>query len=175
MYHFSCMLLFILISSMQSNECKFLNSKFSAVDDCTNCFCSYTLVIHWQMLPKLRSIHLRGFEKLIKTSDFRGVPNLERLDLEGCTALLQLHPSIAFLSKLTVLNLRNCFGLVSIPNDLFGLSSLQVLNLAGCSELAKCLNFDPLRSSTEASLLCICFPPFLAKLLSNICICFSPE
>ncbi|XP_028773069.1 disease resistance protein RPP2B-like [Neltuma alba] len=117
------------------------------------------------MLPMLRKMNLCGSKSLVKTPDFGGVPNLERLELEGCTGLLQLHPSIAELSKLKSLNLRGCTNLVSITNSLFSLNSLQVLNLAGCSELAYCLNFSPLKSSVEVELLGIWYSPYLEKLL----------
>ncbi|KAI9074243.1 hypothetical protein K1719_043808 [Acacia pycnantha] len=98
------------------------------------------------MLPNLRKINLCGSKTLTKTPDFGGVPNLERLELEGCTGLLQLDPSIAHLSKLKFLNLRNCINLISIPNSMFSYNSLEVLNLAGCSKLAYCLKFSPVKS-----------------------------
>ncbi|XP_054795409.1 disease resistance protein RPV1-like isoform X2 [Prosopis cineraria] len=117
------------------------------------------------MLLKLRKMNLCGSKTLIKTPDFGGVPNLERLDLEGCTGLLELDPSIAELSKLKFLNLRNCINLISIPNRLFALYSLEILNLAGCSEFAHCLNFSPLKSLTEVKLLSIWSNPFLESIL----------
>ncbi|KAI9115414.1 hypothetical protein K1719_013733 [Acacia pycnantha] len=42
------------------------------------------------ILPKLRKMNLCGSKTLTKTPDFGGVPNLERLELEGRTGLLQL-------------------------------------------------------------------------------------
>ncbi|XP_054816995.1 disease resistance protein RUN1-like [Prosopis cineraria] len=117
------------------------------------------------MLPKLRKMNLSGSKSLIKSPDFGEVQNLERLDLEGCTGLLELDPSIAKLSKLKSLNLRNCVNLISIPNHLFALNSLEILNLAGCSKLAHCLNFSPLKSSIEVKLLGIWSNPFLENFL----------
>lgn len=78
----------------------------------------------------------------MKMPDFKGLPNLERLDLEGCIGLVKLDPSIVFLPNLKFLNFRNCNNLVSVPNNLFGCSSLEILNLAGCSKLAECLDFE---------------------------------
>ncbi|XP_054814199.1 probable WRKY transcription factor 19 [Prosopis cineraria] len=117
------------------------------------------------MLPNLRKMKLYGSKTVIKTPDFGGVPNLERLDLEGCTGLLELDPSIAELSMLKFLNLRNCINLISIHNRLFALNSLEILNLAGCSELAHCLNFSPLKSLTEVKLLSFWSNPFLENFL----------
>lgn len=102
-----------------------------------------------QTLTNLTRMDLRGSGNLVKMPDFKGVPNLERLDLGGCSGLLQLHPSIAALPKLSFLNLKSCTSLISIPNSLFGLSSLEILNLAGCLELAECLDFDDLTRSMK--------------------------
>ena len=112
--------------------------------------------------------------------DFSRIPNLERLDLEGCSGLLQLDQSISILPKLKVLNLKKCINLVSIPNSLFGLSSLKFLNLAGCSKLAECLDFDNWRTSVEVKvlsnedvpLLANQHCPFLVKIFCYIFILF---
>ncbi|XP_054825660.1 disease resistance-like protein DSC1 [Prosopis cineraria] len=92
-------------------------------------------------IPLLRSLNLCGSKDLKETHNFRLLPSLERLDLEGCTSLVQLHPSIAYLTRLKFLNLRDCTNLISIPNELFVKSSLEFLNLAGCSKFAQCLTF----------------------------------
>ncbi|XP_028802457.1 disease resistance protein RRS1B-like [Neltuma alba] len=76
------------------------------------------------MLPALRKLNLSGSKTLTKTPDFGGAPDLERLELEGCTGLLQLDPSVAKLPKLRFLNLKGCINLVSIPNSMFCLNSL---------------------------------------------------
>ncbi|XP_028772876.1 disease resistance protein TAO1-like [Neltuma alba] len=122
----------------------------------------------WQgqkVLPKLKTMILSGSKNLMKMPDFGGVPNLERLELEGCTGLLQLHASIARIPKLKFLNLRNCINLVSIPNVLFGQGCLEILNLAGCSKFASCLRFCPLKSSIEVRLLSIWYHQFLERML----------
>ncbi|KAI9074216.1 hypothetical protein K1719_043781 [Acacia pycnantha] len=118
------------------------------------------------MLPKLRKMDLCGSKTLTKTPDFGRVPKLERLELEGCSGLLELDPSIANLSTLKFLNLRNCINLISIPNSLFSYNSLEVLNLAGCSKLAYCLKFSPVKSLIHVKLLSICCVPCV-NLLRN--------
>lgn len=85
--------------------------------------------------------------------DFERLPNLEKVDFEGCIGLVQLPPSISFLQNLTSLNLRNCTSLESLPNSLFGMCSIEMLNVAGCSKFAKCLDFDDCESSIEEELL----------------------
>ncbi|KAF7822889.1 TMV resistance protein N isoform X1 [Senna tora] len=93
-------------------------------------------------LPNLKFMNLRGSKNLIKTPNFGEMKNLEKIDLEGCSGLLQVDSSIEVLTKLTFINLRNCENLISIPKCLFLMSSLETLNLAGCSRLARRLNFE---------------------------------
>ncbi|XP_044495428.1 disease resistance protein RUN1-like isoform X2 [Mangifera indica] len=88
-------------------------------------------------LDKLKICKLSHSKKLIRTPDFRGVPNLERIILEGCTNLYELHPSIGNLEKLHVLNLKDCRNLPSLPRVISGWRSLKVLLLLGCSKIEK--------------------------------------
>ncbi|KAL5778635.1 hypothetical protein ACOSQ2_009372 [Xanthoceras sorbifolium] len=66
---------------------------------------------------------------------FTGVPNLEKMELEDRTGLLEVHQSVGFLQRLTVLNLRNCKRLAHFPRNVRGLKSLIILNLSDCSKL----------------------------------------
>ncbi|KAK7262630.1 hypothetical protein RJT34_30205 [Clitoria ternatea] len=85
-------------------------------------------------LYNLTHMDLSHSKNLIKIPNFRDVPNLEWLNLEGCIKLVWIHSSIGLLQKLAILNLKDCKNLVSIPN-IFTLSSLHSLNLSGCSKL----------------------------------------
>lgn len=73
--------------------------------------------------------------KFIKFEDFKVVPNLEKLSLKGCIELLEVHPSIIVLGRLTLLNLSSCISLKNLPTSIDGLKCLKVLNLEGCSKL----------------------------------------
>ncbi|KAK4285144.1 hypothetical protein QN277_001882 [Acacia crassicarpa] len=97
-----------------------------------------------KIFSRLRNMNLSGSKDLIKLPNFKGLPRLMRLELEGCTKISQLDPSIASLSLLRFLNLRSCSNLVSIPNELFSRTSLEMLNLACCSKLAYCLKYCPI-------------------------------
>ena len=88
-------------------------------------------------LDKLKLIDLEHSINLIRKPDFLGVPRLEKLCLRGCINLVEIHPSIGQLSKLTVLNLEFCQSLVNLPSSMDSLRSLEVLILLGCSKLAK--------------------------------------
>ena len=50
--------------------------------------------------------------------------------------MVEIHPSIGQLSKLTVLNLKFCQSLINLPNSMDSLRSLEILILLGCSKLA---------------------------------------
>ncbi|XP_057414894.1 disease resistance protein RUN1-like isoform X3 [Lotus japonicus] len=87
-------------------------------------------------LPCLRRVDMSNSKYLLETPSFEGIPNLERLDLTGCTNLLHVHPSIGVLTKLAFLSLRNCRSLISLDfGDGSNLCSLKVLHLSGCTKL----------------------------------------
>ncbi|XP_050242462.1 disease resistance protein RUN1-like [Quercus robur] len=89
---------------------------------------------------KLKFIDLTVSLDLIITPDFTGVSNLEKLVLEYCTNLCELHPSIGILKKLVLLNLQYCKTLRRLPST-FEVGSLVTLNLSGCSNLKKLPQF----------------------------------
>jgi Leucine-rich repeat (LRR) protein len=62
------------------------------------------------------------------------IPNLEKLVLDGCTNLVEIHCSIGFLDKLVYLGLHRCPNLRSFPSRL-RLRSLESLDLSGCSKI----------------------------------------
>ncbi|KAB2059692.1 hypothetical protein ES319_A11G324000v1 [Gossypium barbadense] len=90
-------------------------------------------------LYKLKMMNLEGSQNLIKTPDFTTASNLEVLILEGCTKLVDVHPSIGVLKSLKLLNLRdckNCKSLRTLPTKI-GMQSLETLILSGCSSLVR--------------------------------------
>ncbi|XVF70281.1 hypothetical protein PTKIN_Ptkin11bG0148500 [Pterospermum kingtungense] len=92
-------------------------------------------------LYKLKILNLEGSQNLMKTPDFEMIPNIESLNFESCTKIVDLHPSIAFLRSLKLLNLRNCKRLRSLPTKI-GMGSLQKLILRGCSNLKRFPEID---------------------------------
>ncbi|TYG47741.1 hypothetical protein ES288_D11G364900v1 [Gossypium darwinii] len=80
-------------------------------------------------LFKLKMINLKGSQNLIKTPDFTTAPKLEALIMEGCTRLVDVHPSIGVLKSLKLLNLRDCKSLRSLPTKI-GMESLETLILS---------------------------------------------
>ncbi|KAG4123253.1 hypothetical protein ERO13_D11G315785v2 [Gossypium hirsutum] len=92
-------------------------------------------------LFNLKIMNLRGSQNLIKTPDFTTASNLEVLILEGCTKLVDVHPSIGVLKSLKLLNLRDCKSLRTLPTKI-GMESLETLILSGCSSLVRFPEID---------------------------------
>ncbi|KAF3434116.1 hypothetical protein FNV43_RR25219 [Rhamnella rubrinervis] len=147
-----------------SNELGILEWDYFPYDDLPSSFRPYKLVklnltesnirqICWNNVPtqpalsKMKIIDLSYSRALSKLEDFNVVPNLERLILEGCTKLSQIHTSISTLKWLILLNLKSCTSLENLPPRISGLESLKSLNLYGCSSLSKLPeNFEQLKS-----------------------------
>ena len=89
-----------------------------------------------QRLKELKGIDLSNSKQLVKMPKFSSMPNLERLNLEGCTRLRELHSSIGDLKSLTYLNLGGCEQLRSFPSSM-KFESLEVLYLNCCPNLKK--------------------------------------
>ncbi|XP_052293002.1 TMV resistance protein N-like isoform X2 [Citrus sinensis] len=87
-------------------------------------------------LNMLKVMKLSHSQNLIKIPDFTEVSNLEVLDLEGCTRLREIHPSLVRHNKLILLNLKGCTSLTTLPGKIF-MESLKTLVLSGCSKLKK--------------------------------------
>ncbi|XP_039022284.1 TMV resistance protein N-like [Hibiscus syriacus] len=92
-------------------------------------------------LYKLKVLNLEGSENLIKTPDFTMAPNLEILVLEGCTNIVDVHPSIGILKRLKLLNLGGCKSLRNLPPKI-GMESLETFILSGCSNLLRFPEID---------------------------------
>ncbi|XP_050378578.1 TMV resistance protein N-like [Argentina anserina] len=84
----------------------------------------------------LRHLDLSDSYYLMSTPDFTEVPDLEKLELQYCTSLKEVHPSLGSLKKLISLNMENCESIESLP-PFTALESLQILKLSLCSGLKK--------------------------------------
>nr|AFP55569.1 TIR-NBS-LRR [Rosa rugosa] len=82
----------------------------------------------------LKSIDLSYSINLTRTPDFTGIPNLEKLVLEGCTNLVKIHPSITLLKRLKIWNFRNCKSIKSLPSEV-NMEFLETFDVSGCSKL----------------------------------------
>ncbi|XP_040370212.1 disease resistance protein RPV1-like [Rosa chinensis] len=82
----------------------------------------------------LKSINLRFCKYLTRVPDFSGIPSLERLKLNLCRQLVEVHPSVGVLAKLVSLSLVKCSNLENFPRRL-KLRSLESIVLQGCRKL----------------------------------------
>jgi Leucine-rich repeat (LRR) protein len=94
--------------------------------------CSYFYNFE-QFIGKLKYANMTFSKNLKRLPDFSGVPNLEKLILEGCEGLTEVHPSLVHHKKVVVVSLKDCKSLKSFPGKL-EMSSLKKLILSGCSE-----------------------------------------
>uniref|UniRef100_F6H902 Protein kinase domain-containing protein n=1 Tax=Vitis vinifera TaxID=29760 RepID=F6H902_VITVI len=90
-----------------------------------------------EYLEGLRVIDLSYSRELIQMLEFSSMPNLERLILQGCLSLIDIHPSVGNMKKLTTLSLRGCDNLKDLPDSIGDLESLEILDLTDCSRFEK--------------------------------------
>ncbi|XP_030464978.2 disease resistance protein RUN1-like, partial [Syzygium oleosum] len=88
---------------------------------------------HIKRAEKLKVLNLSGCELLTRTPNFSGFLKLERLILEKCERLAEIHSSIGQLKYLVFLNLNFCSDLRYLPQELGRLSALTELLLDGTS------------------------------------------
>ncbi|KAJ0763446.1 putative TIR domain, P-loop containing nucleoside triphosphate hydrolase [Helianthus annuus] len=84
-------------------------------------------------LPNLKILDL-SYSWLIKTPDFEGLPCLERLILEDCISLEEIHPSIGYHKRLVFVDMSYCKKLKSFP-PIIQMQMLETLNLQFCRQL----------------------------------------
>ncbi|KAB2634755.1 TMV resistance protein N-like [Pyrus ussuriensis x Pyrus communis] len=105
-----------------------------------------------QSFGNLKIMKFSHSKSLTRTPDFEGIPNLERLDLEGCESLVEIHFSIGTLKKLSFLTLKDCKSLELLPDEI-EMEHLEVLVLSGCSNVKKIPNFvEPMEHLWKLSL-----------------------
>ncbi|KAK4789803.1 hypothetical protein SAY86_017107 [Trapa natans] len=98
----------------------------------------------------LKIVILQGCSSLAAIPDLSGCQKLEKLVLEKCTSLTELHKSVGQLGSMRCLNLRGCSNLVKFPADVSGLKCLESLILSEClllKELPK--GMDRMKSLKE--------------------------
>lgn len=89
-----------------------------------------------KFLNKLKILDLSYSKFLSRTPNLHS-PSLEKLILEGCSSLVELHQSIGRSKGLVYLNLRGCCRLKNLPESICELEFLETLNITMCSQLEK--------------------------------------
>ncbi|KAJ9554659.1 hypothetical protein OSB04_018704 [Centaurea solstitialis] len=90
----------------------------------------------YKHLPNLKVLNLSYSRKLIRTPDLDGLPCLERMILNHCDMLREIHPSLGYHERLMFLDMQECFGLEIFP-PIIRMKSLSTLLLSYCTQLRK--------------------------------------
>ncbi|KAM1074765.1 hypothetical protein TB2_019295 [Malus domestica] len=85
----------------------------------------------------LKILDLSCSRNLVETPEFRGMPNLEHLDLSHCEQLYEVDHSVGTLERLKVMCLFACENLARLPTSVSGLKSLKILDVSCCGRLEK--------------------------------------
>ncbi|KAJ6974589.1 disease resistance protein RPV1-like [Populus alba x Populus x berolinensis] len=85
-------------------------------------------------LNNLKILNLSN-SKFAKTPNFLDVFRLERLILEDCRNLAEVHQSVGHLKELVHLSLKGCCSLTNLPGSICNLKSLETLDISMCSRL----------------------------------------
>uniref|UniRef100_A0A6N2MJN6 NB-ARC domain-containing protein n=1 Tax=Salix viminalis TaxID=40686 RepID=A0A6N2MJN6_SALVM len=89
-----------------------------------------------KILNKLKILNLSYSKNLVKTPNLHS-SSLEKLLLEGCLRLVEVHKSVGHLKSLIFLNLKGCRRLKTLPQSICDAKSLEILNISECSQLEK--------------------------------------
>ncbi|KAG5235150.1 TMV resistance protein [Salix suchowensis] len=89
-----------------------------------------------KILNKLKILNLSYSKHLVKTPNLHS-SSLEKLLMEGCLSLVEVHQSVGHLKSLIFLNLKGCRRLKTIPQSICDAKSLEILNISECSQLEK--------------------------------------
>ncbi|XP_028766350.1 TMV resistance protein N-like [Neltuma alba] len=91
-------------------------------------------------LPSLKSLDLSHSEYLIETPNFDRIPHLEKLILEGCSNLVEVHQSLGQHKRLVTVDLKDCEKVKTLPEK-FEINGLETFILSGCSKVRKLPQF----------------------------------
>ena len=88
---------------------------------------------------KLKFVDVSDSQQLIKMPKLSSMPNLESLNIKGCTSFYKLHSSngaFPYMNFMKELLLENT-GIKELPKSIQYLTSLEFLNVSWCSKLQK--------------------------------------
>ncbi|XP_010039452.2 disease resistance protein RPV1-like [Eucalyptus grandis] len=85
-----------------------------------------------EMVGKLKVLTLDSCDNIVRTANFSGCLNLERLTFVSCYNLRKIDGSIGKLKQLTDLKIDGCFRLEDFPEEIGDLSNLRHFSLLKC-------------------------------------------
>nr|GFB00108.1 Toll/interleukin-1 receptor (TIR) domain-containing protein [Tanacetum cinerariifolium] len=84
-------------------------------------------------LPQLKVLQLEYLERLVSTPDFNGLPNLQKLELNECYELEEIHPSLGNHRSLKYVDVSYCSKLRMFPT-IVRMEQLESLSITHCDE-----------------------------------------
>ncbi|KAF2605296.1 hypothetical protein F2Q70_00028462 [Brassica cretica] len=90
-----------------------------------------------QTIRNLKRMYFRDSKNLKEVPDLSMATNLWKLDLSGCSSLVELPPSIGNATNLNELFLSRCSSLVELSSSIGTATKLKRLNLSDCSSLVE--------------------------------------
>nr|GEV08033.1 Toll/interleukin-1 receptor (TIR) domain-containing protein [Tanacetum cinerariifolium] len=85
-------------------------------------------------LPQLKVLRLHYLERLVSTPDFNGLPNLQKLELNQCYELEEIHPSLGNHRSLKSVHVIFCYKLRMFPT-IVRMEQLESLHIIYCKSL----------------------------------------
>lgn len=107
-----------------------------------------------------------NLEKLKEVPDLSTATNIWKLDLSGCSSLVELPSSIGNATNLSELFLSRCSSLVELPSSIGNATKLKKLNLSDCSSLVELPS--SIGNATDLTELDLCGCTSLVSLPSSI-------
>ncbi|XP_022733870.1 disease resistance protein TAO1-like [Durio zibethinus] len=88
-----------------------------------------------KVAENLMVMNLCGCSNLASLPDLSGHKKLQKIVLQNCVKLINIHKSVGSLKSLLHLDMTGCSNLVEFPSDVSGMKNLQTLVLSDCSKL----------------------------------------
>ncbi|KAL1209282.1 Disease resistance protein TAO1 [Cardamine amara subsp. amara] len=90
-----------------------------------------------KLLQNLKWMNLKNSTNLKELPNLSTATSLEKLNLSGCSSLVELPSSIGNATNLKTLYLSECSSLVEIPSSIGNATNLQELDLSECTSLVE--------------------------------------
>ncbi|GKD52590.1 Toll/interleukin-1 receptor domain-containing protein, partial [Tanacetum coccineum] len=117
--------------------------------------CGFHPEIGIKHLPQLKVLQLRNVERLVSTPDFKGLPRLQKLELEGCGELEEIHSSLGNHRSVKHVYVSFCYKLRMFPT-IVRMEQLESLHMSDCHES---LVFPEIQANMECLVeLYMCMP-----------------
>ncbi|GJT02090.1 leucine-rich repeat-containing protein [Tanacetum coccineum] len=99
-----------------------------------------------QCLPSLKELELTATHRLLRTPDFGGMSCLQKLKIEYCSCLEEIHPSLGSHESIVSIYIKGCDKLRKFPTVIW-MKKLKILEFSSCEELRE---FPEIQSNMDS-------------------------